>query len=303
MSLIDGNTTIPLQTAGDAGPYAVLVKDWDLGYPDVREVKIDQVAQNGVNDFTQYHGGRVVKLSVLVFDQNGTSKHQTLDLLRAACHPSHRPQLVIQADGWPQQRVLTLRGQPMSCVIGQLAAAYAEATLSWICPSGSMDALSVTTAEVVPAAATTGLSFTPTNTLTGVGISFTPTNTLTGVGLSFTPGSLSNVDTVTNAGTESTPPVITIYGKCASPVVKNRTTGEVFSIPGLTIFDGEYLTIDMANKTVLKNSDSGQSFYGQVDFSLSTWWTVQPGNNDIEFDASNVDNACVAFVSFTSRWV
>lgn len=285
LSLVDGATTIPLAVAGSPNPCAVVVKSYDLGFPDVREVKADLAGQSGTTDLTSLHGGRVVTLAVSILDVPGATKHQTYDLLRAACHPAHRPQLFVQLAGWPQQRVLTLRGQPASCVVGPTHGNFLEATLAWVAPSGVMTSVGTNSTVIAPAVSA------------GTGISFPIT-----FALAWTPGSATGIQTITNAGTEPTSPVWTFYGGATNVTVSNLTTGALMRID-VTIPDGHYLTVDMGARTAFLDSDPSQSVYGDIDFTVSTWWTIQPGANSVEVQADSSDATAEVFLTWRDVWV
>lgn len=279
MTLVDNGVTIPLATSGAFGPgYAVLVKDWDLGFPTPREVVSDQAGQSGTLDLTQYHGSRTVKLDVQVVDIPGQTRHQTMDILRTACLSNHRPQLFVQADGWNQERVMVLRGTPVSCVIGSTHGAFIEAALAWVCPSGVMTAVG-----------TSEISITPTPSVT-IGMSF-PMH----FSMSWTPGSTTNQSNANNPGNDNTGWVARFYGSATGIAIVNKTTLQKIALSA-SIPTGHYVEINSQARTALIDGDPAQSVYSTIDFSVSTWWTLAPGVNAIQALAASTDtNAELVF--------
>ncbi len=285
MVLTDGATTINMTTSDDHGPYPVIIKDYDLGFPDIREVKSDWAGQDGTNDLTEFHGARVVKLNTIIVDQGGISKHVTLDKLRASCKPNRRPVLTVMCDGWASPRTLIMRGQPMSCVIGQIAGAYAEASLSWTVPSGKMTGAPVLLAIQPSPSVTTGLHF--------------PLH----FPLGWSAGSLSSMATAINPGSEDLPWVAKFWGTANNIVISNRDTGGRMVI-NTTIPAGHFLQIDTANRTAWIDNDPSLSVFGDIDFSQSTWWTIPAeSSTTISAVAQNSDTNAICYVDFSPSWI
>ncbi len=84
--------------------------------------------------------------------------------------------------------------------------------------------------------------------------------------------------TCDNAGTMQSPPIITISGPTDSPQVTNRTTGVFMLLDGLTLVDGESVTIDVLGKTILK--DNGDDLSGYLS-ATSDWIYLDPGDNEM----------------------
>jgi hypothetical protein len=285
MSLVDGAVTIPLAVAGAPNPCAVVVKSYDLGYPDVREVKTDLPGQSGTLDLTTLHGARIVKLQVSIVDVPGVSKHETFDALRAACHPAHRPVLYAQCDGWAQQRVFMMRGQPASCVVGPTNAAYLEASLAWLVPSGVMASAVTHSVTLYP----------PASALTGVIFPVT-------FPLSWVPGSTVGIQAVVNEGTEPSFPVWQCYGMAQNVTLINRTTGDLFRV-NVSIPDGHFVTVDMAARTACLDGNPALSVYGDIDFTVSNWWPLAPGVNEVQLETDASDLGAQVLLAWLDLWV
>lgn len=299
MRLVDGANQLKLTVGGlptpiGAGYSGVVVKDYDLGFPTSRDVVGDYPGQSGQWDLTSLHGSRIVKLDTAILDIPGQTRHQTMDILRSMCHPSHRPQLYVQAQGWSAERLFTLRGTPVSCVVGPSGAAYLEATFAWVCPSGIM---TTPTQQVVVApiqSSATGLAFA---TLVGG----TETITLS-FPLSWTPGSLTNTATITNNGTENMPWVAQFYGAANGIAITNQTTGQTF-VCNQPIADGHYLQVDTGARTALIDNTPSNSAFGTIDFTQTSWWTIPPGTSTISVTAVGSDASAVCYFNYASGWV
>lgn len=286
MSLVDGSTTVQFSVGGAPNPGSgVVVKNYDLGFPTAREDVQDLVGQYGTLDQTKHFGNRTVKMDVSVLDVAGSTRHQTMDVLRLLCRPGGRPKLFVQCDGWAQQRVLTLRGTPASCVVGPLNASYLEASLAWVVPTGAMTATSVSELQIQPVQTTAvGLS---------LPLSFP---------LSFAPGTLSNMATATNSGTIGIPWVAKFYGQATNITITNRTTGATMVL-NTSIASGNYLQIDSSARTALMNNTPGDSLFGSIDFTQSSWWMLARGDNVISVTAQSSGTDAICYFDFAPAWI
>lgn len=91
---------------------------------------------------------------------------------------------------------------------------------------------------------------------------------------------------ITNAGNGDAYPTIEIHGAITNPNVTNETTGKSLSIV-YDLADGDYIVVDMYNRTVLLNGSNNILQYASGD-----WWTLEPGVNSVKLTASaNGENA------------
>jgi hypothetical protein len=97
--------------------------------------------------------------------------------------------------------------------------------------------------------------------------------------------------TITNNGNGNAYPVITIHGQIENPTVYNVTTGEDFSLT-YNIGNGDYITIDTWNRTVVLNGTTNVKRYFSGD-----WLYLPSGDSEIKMDsASSDDDARAVFV-------
>ncbi|MGO4470331.1 hypothetical protein AB4Y95_00130 [Arthrobacter sp. M-10] len=104
--------------------------------------------------------------------------------------------------------------------------------------------------------------------------------------------------TVNNTGNATIFPTITLTDKMTNPSITNQTTGQFFTLTGLTTTAGDVLKIDMKNRTVLLNGGSVLPFMT----STSSWWPLIPGNNSINLTTNDGTDTTVATVSWRSGY-
>jgi hypothetical protein len=108
----------------------------------------------------------------------------------------------------------------------------------------------------------------------------------------------SQPTTVNNTGNVTVYPTITLTNKMTNPTITNQTTGQFFTLTGLTTTAGDVLVIDMKNRTVLLNGGSVLPFVT----STSSWWPLLPGNNGINLTTNDGTDTTVATVSWRSGY-
>lgn len=105
---------------------------------------------------------------------------------------------------------------------------------------------------------------------------------------------------VQNLGNAGAPPIITIYGPITNPVVKNQTTGDQLAFT-YTLAATERLEIDSSQRTITLNGTTNR--YSALDFVNSTWWDLQPGNNDIRFSATSFTSPASLVILWNHAWI
>lgn len=108
----------------------------------------------------------------------------------------------------------------------------------------------------------------------------------------------SSPTTVTNAGTVTIFPIVTLNGQMSAPIVTNQTTGQFISLPTLNTSAGDALVIDMLNRTVLLNGSSVLQYVS----STSTWWPLVVGSNSISLTTGNSADTVTGTVSWRSGY-
>lgn len=80
---------------------------------------------------------------------------------------------------------------------------------------------------------------------------------------------------VSSLGNAKTPPVLTVKGPVANPIVDNDTTGESIYLL-TTLGAADTIVVDVAARTVHLNGALRQDLF---DASRSLWWEMPPGEN------------------------
>lgn len=238
----------------------------DLGYPDVRDVVSNRPDQHGIDDRTQYFGGRPVEAQITALEGAGASIDSVAATFAPFMDPAQRPTLhyVLDRPGYPE-RILT----------GLRAAGYAwpivgpyqrDIQLQWVAndPIVYDPAQKTTTAW-------SGSSSNPGRTYNLGFNRIYPTG-----GSSPTTGQLST------AGDVGMRPMFRIYGPITRPVVQMVIAGlvayQIWFLAGVIIPAGQWVDVDTRAKTVFANSDPGQSWATSLDWQNTTWPVIQRGS-------------------------
>ena len=106
---------------------------------------------------------------------------------------------------------------------------------------------------------------------------------------------------VVNNGDVETPIKIEIFGPATNPKITLRETGEFIRIKDtLTADDVVVITTEFGNKRVEKN---GQNAFHILDLPDSTFFSLQVGDNVIEFTTEDVSNNANAKISYRNRYL
>jgi len=120
--------------------------------------------------------------------------------------------------------------------------------------------------------------------------------------INFGAGSPGGSLTVIVGGDLPTPPKIRIYGPVTAPGITNTTTGDtIMFVPTFTIPASGYVSIDMAAGTILANDDPSLTRMNSVDWSVSDFWMLQPGNNQISFTGTALSVVTQAVITWRER--
>lgn len=321
LRLMDGNTEVRFAVGGTNYDSPYLCNTYDLGFPEAREVSAESAGRSGMTDLTGQHNARTVAITGYVRNIDGHTRHFWLDRLRGMCAPSRRPWLYAQCEGWPQERRIALRANPLSCVVGPKNTWHVEVSLSFTAASGVFESTDPVVANpVYPIQGSPGLALTPGPAgssalyLTPGGADGYLIGHIEGdfddVGggsgnspaLSLDPGTGANVLSVDNVGNAQTMPTFIITGPCTSPRIYNRTARTELSFTNLKIPAAHYVIADVARRTVLMDGDPAQNLYGRVNWATSRWFSLEPGETLLEFTAASSDDGCSLIVQHSPRW-
>jgi hypothetical protein len=280
--LVDGARELTLHPRVD-----VLPDSLDVSFPAIREVTEPRVDDDGERDTTDLFGARAVSLSAALTDDTYAPAN-LLDQVKAFLHPRTRPYLYVTQDGWGQERRMLLRidqfSEPYS---GYVASQVRAVQLQWKAPDGIWEAADTETVVVnADIGSTDGISFP---------ISFPlawPTTTASGA------------TTVSNLGGVPSHFVARLYGPCTGPRLVNETTGEETTFTAaLVLAAGEYVEVDTRNRTAYLNSEAGQSRLNYLDFTVTSWWRIEPGDQQIRYAPETASPGSVAEITYRPAWL
>lgn len=240
------------------------VREFNLGYPRPRTVMDARPTSDGMDDRTAFFGARNVSLSI---DLIG-NKWDLLDGLSAYMVPNARPYLVF--DDATQPRRFRLRAGDQSKIITSPTTSQ-NVLLQWVAPDGVAETVNQSSQTVF---ASVGVS---------PGFTFDLTFDLT-----FPNASPSGRTNVPTAGNARCYPVMQLWGPCTFPRIDNLQDLSDDGTPKQMAFDvtlsaGQYLEVDVREKTVLLNGNANQPRYSTIDFTVSEWWTLAPGTNFVKY--------------------
>lgn len=262
----------------------------DVPLPEIREVAEPRADDDGDVDTTELFGSRSASLEMEFY----VTPAALVDELKRFCHPGIRPYLYITDDEWTEDRRLWMRADTLSDPIEAGADDIRrDVQVQWKVPNGIWQSTALHT-EVIAAdvTATVGLSFP---------VSFP---------FGFAATTQAGASVVNNAGSLPVHHVTRMYGPCNGPRLTNEETGETldFSSPVdgsiLSLAEGDYLEINSQDRSALLLSNSDQSRLRFLDFMTSTWWRLQPGQNQIRYHPVEVlKNNSIAEMDFHPAWL
>lgn len=287
--LYDGTTTLWLRTVTPVGTDPIIARSYDLTSAAPRVNTQPYAGRSGVNDLTEFHDGATFQTNLVIRDLGGLTRHQWVDQLRAMLQPRNRPYLYLQRDGWLTERRALVRGASLTNPVDRVSKARLEVSLQVEIPSGVLESATMSSDTIRPASAAAGRTYPQV------------------FPFAYTAGDSGSVKIITTGageyGVAPTPAVMRYYGACTDPEVINQTLGETFALTGVTLSAGQYMEIDMGNRTVLLNGDPALSYYSAIDFAVSTWWELQPGANLLTASAATTDASCELDVFWFNRYV
>lgn len=270
-----------------------VVTEFEIGWPEVREVMTPRSLSDGSVDTTAYLGKRPVTVS-LRYDQTKLATQNLIDLVTPYLSPRYRPQLVWtvqQTDPGcpgPAASVETVRSLRVRGVDGPLvvnAPKYLSMVLQWVAQDPYTTGLEQSCAVALITGAeefgrTYDLSFDRQ-------YPYSPQYGVT----SFTPLGNAPMDWTGTITAEVTSPEILI----------NNTTitfGTTVLLPGQTI------NIDTQERTILRNNDPNDSLYGYTNFQDWTWDEIRltPGENQIRLQADSYAGQPSFTLCWFDRW-
>jgi hypothetical protein len=252
-----------------------------LGFPDVR---LDAYARAGTHGLTIAHnlyGGRLITLEGTIRQSATASYMANRRALEAAVG------LQLDSNNVPVTRTLSLLDQDLNAwqipvVTKSFQCDYESPGLTWGRWQLQLQAADYRIFSQTVSSVTLTLPQSD-------GFLFSPIFPIT------FGASSGGSSTAANTGNTAASPVVTITGPVTNPTVRNDATGEALGLT-ITLIAGDVLTIDMARRTVILGGSTNRMSAKTVG---STFWAIQPGNNDLRFSADtyNTGTATIAWRS------
>jgi hypothetical protein len=286
MRLVNVDTELSLDY--EDSDRTILRNTSEITFPDPRAVTYDRIGRSGKKDLTRLHDVAQFTASLYVVDNETIPRHTTLETIHSMLHPRNRPYVYVYREGWAAERRAELRGSSVSCTIGPVSGSYLEVRIQAVIPEGVLESGTANTREFSIESATVGTE-----------VPMLVPSVMMGA-------SLGNQQEINVDGNTITPPKFLIYGGCDDPsftVQYEDESQKTLAFTGLTINPGDYLEVDIANRTAYINSEPANSYYHKLNFTVSEWWELEPGANQITFNATNTDSSCVAYVEYRDRWL
>jgi hypothetical protein len=95
-----------------------------------------------------------------------------------------------------------------------------------------------------------------------------------------------------------------LYGPAAGPRLTNETTGEEIAFTsGLVLGPGEYVEVDTRDRTAVLLSIADASRLSFVDFATTSWWRIEPGDNQLRYAAESLEPGAAAVITYRPAWL
>ena len=283
---LDGSACILMPRDG------VTVLSLDVA-PSVRSVTEERVGGHGQIDNTLYLSAAAVTLSLRLWPPNSglTTMEAFIDELNGFLNPSLRCNLVCSNDAWATSRQLNVRFDSRTAPVDNPVTI--DVAVSWKAPMGIWQA-PVSTVQVTNAFVTFSGGIAEIST--GIGA--------TTSGIPVLAGSSTGNPLALSAGNMTVPWIAKLYGPCTGPKFANDSVGLTLSFSdSLVLAAGAYVELNSLNHTALRNSDPNDSVLGNLNFSASDWWQLQPGNNSLRYYPTSASAGAVAQITFQTAWM
>jgi hypothetical protein len=233
------------------------VTELDLGSPDVRDVVNNRPDANGIDDRTQFFGGRVVSVTIVALEAAGAQIDAVASMFGPYMAPNVRPTLhyVLDRPGTPE-RTMTVRSSAYSWLVNNDY--QRDIQLQWV----AADPLAYDTVTKT-ATATPGASVADGRTY-----DWTPGRTYPDV--TPTPAGAANL---TTNGDVPVRPLLVITGPVTAPLVNfqiatsGAQAGRVVFVQAMVIDAGKTVTVDCEQRRAWRDGDPSQDVTSFLNWS------------------------------------
>lgn len=264
----------------------------DLGYPTPKDVEREVPFMDGTIDSTELHGPRVVTAEIDIYSYDGISANQWLKKLNRWLHPANRYKLAFHIDGHEEAQSINVRPQGRNQAWTIDRPSYLQAAITWKGPTGTIDSYIQRNIIIRPDAVEIGREY--------------PL---------IYPRWYENIGPISgaiayNGGIARAKPIIRIYGPITTPAIYNDT--EVLGTPhtqafvfknNFQILEDNYVEIDIIRRKITLNSIESQSLLHELNFNLSSWWALSPGDNQLRLLSDAYGGAAQAQILWHDAYV
>lgn len=268
---------------GAGSPYQIIDIDGLESLPELRVQDDNQGYNDGMFSGRDFLSGRTITFTINTFAGNGNSAHQNFNLLQSALLPqqSGTTALNFLLSVNDTQMVINARVRSRKTIVDpEYTFGFIRSQITMFCPDPRYYSTPSITASMSPSPA--------------LGRTYNRTYNLTYGG-----GSLNNAATITNNGSVTTYPVISISGPVTNPTIGNVTTNQYMTI-NTSLTNTDTLVIDLAQRLITLNGVSARNLVA----GNSTWFGAAPGVSSFMFTGTNTSIGITsALVTYSSAYI
>ena len=258
------------------------------GSPGLRETRENKAAMHGQNDYGQYLAERLIQMHGEILATSVTLRNTARLNLENA----------FLADGgyrWLKYQVLGEVTKQVYCKVLEITFPEKFYKSSPYIREFAINLIAVDP-RIYSQTETTSTIQIPTS-IGGFGFPLT-------FPLSFGTTRIGGSANCVNSGNFESLPIVRIFGPLVNPKIQNNSvldtvSGKYIKV-NTTIVSGDYIEIDFNEHTIMLNGTASRYLY--LD-SLSEWWILKSGNNDITFTDSAGNILGYAQIIYRSAWI
>lgn len=279
----------------NAGIYITRMAGWEDGV-ETRDVRDLRPGQHGELARALYLAGRTLTIEGFIQADDWTDLQARKRALAALCVPTSE-EIIVQA---PDPTAATIATSYASTMTGYERMTGRVLAFEWgDYMRGAAQSFMVQIRCSDPRRYTDVASTGETSDVaTGGGMTF-PASFPLSFGSSATGGTVS----ITNEGTIEAPAVLRVDGPVTNPEISAVTLDKVIAFDGLTVASGEYIEIDLQERTVFYNGDPTASRYGFIDHAVSEWFLIPVGTSTYQLTGSSISDPAALTITYRNAYL
>lgn len=252
------------------------------GLPAIRNQDDNRGYFDGMFSGRDFLGGRTLTMTILTLAGNGNSAQANYNLFQAQLLPQQTGttplQFQLSASGGLQYINARVRAN-LTQIDPEYTYGYIKSQITFFCPDPRYyDNTAKTTSLIVQAP---------------LGRTYNRTYNVTYGG-----GTQSNTGLVTNSGTTTTYPTVTINGPATNPVIGNTTTGQFISL-NYTMASTDTVVIDSLNRIITLNGNAARNLIA----GTSQWFSAPVGTSQFYFTATGTTAGAGATINYYNAYI